>query len=315
MAKLTRAQAKAHAAALEILAKPTLTDDDRWAVLENFHEGANHNVSRAGAFFTPAGLASDFAIEPHGGRVIDLCAGIGALAFACAQRWSYTNPDAARNFVCVEQNPAYVEIGRKILPQATWICADVFDVPELELGHFDCAIANPPFGKAPRRGRGPRYSGGAFEYHLIDLAGDLADYGVFIVPQNSAPFAYSGAQFYRETKPAAYQAFHQATAIALEAGCGVDCSMYRDQWKSTAPSVEIVCADLEAARKARSARALDLEAPAAPIEIPAKPAIAAAPRPRQSVEEQLRFIWTSHGVPLDRQAQRLEELKARRAAQ
>ncbi|MEM6617579.1 MAG: hypothetical protein AAF619_13740, partial [Pseudomonadota bacterium] len=45
--------------------------------------------------------------------------------------------------VCVEINPAFVEIGKKMIPEATWICADVFDVLDIELGHFDCAVSNP----------------------------------------------------------------------------------------------------------------------------------------------------------------------------
>jgi len=64
-----------------------------------------------GAHFTPAGLARDFAIDAGGGRrVIDLCAGIGGLGF-----WLDLDGRAGE-LVCVEVNPAYVEVGRKILP-------------------------------------------------------------------------------------------------------------------------------------------------------------------------------------------------------
>jgi hypothetical protein len=48
---------------------------------------------------------------------------------------------------CVEINPRYFEVGRKLLPEARWINADVFDWRTLDLGRYDVAIANPPFGR------------------------------------------------------------------------------------------------------------------------------------------------------------------------
>ncbi len=45
-----------------------------------------------------------------------------------------------------------MEIGRKLLPEARWINADVFDWRELDLGRYDCAIGNPPFGRVKRQG-------------------------------------------------------------------------------------------------------------------------------------------------------------------
>jgi hypothetical protein len=121
----------------------------------------------------------------------------------------------------------------------------VFDLDLASLGRFRSAIANPPFGAMPRRGNGPRYTGRAFEFHLIDLASDIADYGAFIIPQASAPFEHSGVQCYRERRSADYLKFAEQTGIHLEAGCGVDCAYHRDAWKGIAPNVEIVCANFE----------------------------------------------------------------------
>lgn len=116
MAKLTKAQRKAHAEACKIL-QDALSIDEKIFVLENWHEGAEHMNGAIGAHFTPSGLARDFAIDAGGGRrVIDLCAGIGGLGF-----WLDLDGRAGE-MVCVEVNPAYVEVGRKILPQAQWIC-------------------------------------------------------------------------------------------------------------------------------------------------------------------------------------------------
>ena len=162
MAKLTKAEAKAHAEAEAILAKPTLTDDERLFVLEHWQESANHVNSAAGAFFTPYDLARDAALDVHNvGRVIDLCAGIGTLSLAAMWRGFYQRREMGQTLelVCVELNPAYVEVGRKMLPEARWVCGSIFDLPR-DLGHFDSAISNPPFGKVDRGGgNAPRYTG------------------------------------------------------------------------------------------------------------------------------------------------------------
>lgn len=252
MAKLTKAQIKAHKQACDLLAKDRLTEDERWLVLENWHESANHINSAVGAFFTPPMLARDFAIEVPGRRVIDLCAGIGCLAFMV---WGKVPRPV--EIVCVEQNPDYVAVGRKVLPEATWIVGDVFNLPS-DLGRFDCAVSNPPFGATKRTGSAPRYSGRAFEYHVIDVASDLADYGAFIIPQNSAPFRYSGEPHYRVDESDEYRSFRAATGIELEPNCGIDTDCYRNEWRGVAPVTEIVVADFVEARKARLPDQADL---------------------------------------------------------
>lgn len=249
MAHLTKAQTKAHKAAVELLAKEVLTYDEREFVLNNWHEAAHHVNGAAGAFFTPLDLAWDFGIDAGGGRVIDLCAGIGALAFAVYHRGR--NGGEAPKVVCVEVNPEYVAVGRKVLPEATWIEGDVFALQDL--GFHDVAIANPPFGPVRRSGSGPRYTGPEFELQLIDLAADIARRGVFIIPTGSAPFAYSGVQCYREVSTPRTQRFLDQTKIRLDVGCGVDCAYHREAWKFNPPAVEIVCADFEEAAELRKA--------------------------------------------------------------
>lgn len=176
MAKLTKAQRKAHAEAEAILTKDRLTEDEREFVFRNWHEGAEFINGAAGAFFTPYDLAGDFALDGAGGRVIDLCAGIGILSYFVGQRARYGS--RATELTCVEINPKYCEVGRKLVPEARWINADVFDWKKLDLGRYDIAIGNPPFGRVRRSANGPRYRGSEFEYHVIDIAAELADYGV-----------------------------------------------------------------------------------------------------------------------------------------
>jgi SAM-dependent methyltransferase len=186
MAKLTKQQRKAHAEAEAILTKDRITDDERDFVFQNWHEGATHENGAAGAFFTPFDLACDFALDGAGRRVIDLCAGIGVLSYIIHHRSKWG--ERLAEITCVEINPRYVAVGRKLLPQARWINADVFDWRALDLDHYDVAIANPPFGRVRRSSDAPRYRGPEFEFHVVDIARELAPRGAFIVPQESARF-------------------------------------------------------------------------------------------------------------------------------
>ncbi len=241
MAKLTKAQAKAHGQAVEILQQDVLSWDDREFVYRNWNEGANHANGAAGAFFTPFDLAFDFAIDAGGGRVIDLCAGIGMLSYAinCRSRFAEAMPE----LVCVERNYDYVEVGKKLLPEAKWIHADVLDVLEMELGRFDTAISNPPFGNIKRSKNAPRYTGKDFEFHVVDIAAHLADHGTFILPQGSSGFFYSGRQNYcRQTEGKAIK-FQELTGLHFDAGCGVDTSCFLNEWKGVSPLCEIVCVE------------------------------------------------------------------------
>lgn len=251
MAKLTKAQRKAHAEAEAILRKDRLTEDERDFVFQNWHEGANHINGAAGAFFTPWDLAGDFALDGGSGRIIDLCAGIGILSYFLHHRSLWGTRPA--EITCVELNPRYVEVGRKLLPEARWINADVFDWRELDLGHFDFAIGNPPFGRVKRTGNAPRYRGPEFEFHVIDIAAELADHGAFIIPQQSASFKYSGSQCYERRTSGRGFDFEQATGLEMGTGAGIDTAMYRDAWKDTAVICEIACFDFAAARERRRA--------------------------------------------------------------
>ena len=257
MAKLTKAERKAHNEAEEILKKDTLTETEKEFVLQNWHPAAEFDVGASGAFFTPFELAQEFRIDAGTGRIIDLCAGIGSLGYWLNYfPWGASEPT---ELVCVEINPAYVEIGKKIIPEATWICGDVFDVLEMGLGHFGHAIANPPFGCVNRHGRSsPNYTGSDFAYHVIDLASELAEFGAFILPTGSAPFQYSNVHCFRRNEHANYRKFQEQTGIYLDAGVGINTSQFADQWKGAKPQVEIVTCGFAEARENRLSPQLSL---------------------------------------------------------
>jgi len=258
--KLTREQTRNHEAACAVLAQDTLSDDDREFVFTHWHEGATHLNGKAGAHFTPLALAYDMEFDFRGRRIIDLCAGIGVLSFVAAMRARHGYDEITPEIVCIEINPAYVEIGRKLVPEATWICGDALD-PELlgSLGHFDCAFGNPPYGKSRSGHTAPRYgNGNHFEYQVIDAASDIADYGTFLIPQQRAPFTYSGRADNRHPDNPAYERFSDATGITMDAGIGVDTEFYKDEWKDVKPICEIVCCDFMDARDIRRPAQSDL---------------------------------------------------------
>lgn len=263
--KLTTAPAKAHQQAADLVAaQHSLTMEEQEFVLRHWQESQNSTTvtTLAGAFFTPLDLATDVALHASSARrVIDLGAGIGALAWAVRRKLltGYTSPPPVE-IVCVERNPKYVAVGRRVLPDAEWICGDLFDLYANLRGAgrsvarrvrgvdavvddvFDVVISNPPFGRTPRAGRGPRYTGHRAEYHVIDLAADLARRGVFLLPQTSAPFRRSGTPDRRWDRCAEYLRFAQQTGIELTFNCGVDTSAYSG-WRGMHPVVEIVTGD------------------------------------------------------------------------
>lgn len=245
MAKLTKPEIRAHEQALALLEKPVLTKDDKEFVFRNWHEGATNINSQAGAFFTPYDMAFDFAFDVGGPRVIDLCAGIGMLSYATYHRhkWRGSTPP---QITCIERNPEYVAVGKKLLPEAEWICADVFDVIDMGLHTpdlFDYAISNPPFGNIKRQFNSPRYSGKDFEFHVIDIAAHVASNGTFIVPQMSAGFNYSGRREYSRQTDGKAVKFQELTGLFFASGCGLDTDFYRQEWKGVSPLCEVVCVE------------------------------------------------------------------------
>lgn len=247
MGKMTKAQEKRHAETLALVdLDRDLTAEEREFVLDNFQEISTATNSTYGAFFTPEGLANDFAIEILTGarRILDLGAGIGRLSHACQGRVT-TGPHEGqqRHFTCIEANPEYLRVGRRVMPDAEWILGDILDVPSMELGRFDMVIANPPFGAIARSKNAPRYNGGRFEFHVIAVASMMADHGVFVVPQRSCGFEFSGKSAYRDIDSPEYRQFRTATGLTLEPASSIDTSLYRAAWHGVAPATEVVTAD------------------------------------------------------------------------
>lgn len=261
--KLNKFESKAHRDAVARLrqAEP-LTEEDKDFIASRFHEGATSDNVALSAFFTPEDMAMHLALNvPGNARVLDLCAGAGALSRAL----SFSQPKP-RELVLVELNPEYCEVARKLLPEAEVICGSMYDevlIAELASRSFDVVVSNPPFGRIskPAGARGVRYIGEA-HYECIDIASDLASMGVFILPQQACPFAYSGRRDYQPLENSRYEAFRAATGIEIELGLSIDTSCL-SSFRGTKITVEIVECDFVKAREARKPDQSDLFAIAA----------------------------------------------------
>lgn len=248
--KLSKAESKKHLQAMDLVhSDRALSIDERAFILENYHESQGQLNSLAGAFFTPEGLARDVSIEvPQHGRIVDLCAGIGMLSFWCSL-------DRKVDVTCVEQCEEYVTVGRRVVPDARWIHGDVFSA---DVGLHDTAISNPPFGRVKETTFSGKYTGGEFEFKVIERARQVARYGVFILPQQSAPFRYSGQNEFRLESSEKVALFIQQTGIQMSPSCGIDTGVYLDQWKGVSPLCEVVCCDFDAPAAAVPAVSVDL---------------------------------------------------------
>ena len=245
--KLSKAQRKAHNQAEELLKKDELTFDEKYFVLENWLPGANHDIGSAGVFFTPREMAYNFCIEVSKGNIIDLCAGIGMLSFQL-HRFHQGNT----KLTCIERNEEFVRVGKKVLPEATWICGDVLSEELVKsLGQFDCAISNPPFGniKSHNPTKWLKYKGREFEYKVIEIGSYLARYGVFILPQTSCPFRISGNRhnsIYNDgNKTTKYKAFEVQTGLYLSPNMGIDLSVFKNDWVGANVLCEIALCEYE----------------------------------------------------------------------
>ena len=179
-------------------------------------------------------LAWDFILDAGcSGDCIELCAGIGRLSY-----YQYLRNEPT-HITCVELNPEYVMIGKRVLPEAEWICGDALQYSPDRF--YRVAYGNPPFGKInTSEAYTGRYKGSEFEYKVIDHASTFSSYGVWIVPQGSAGFQYSGVHFYERRESQKYKKFVDSTGWSFEPGCGIDTSIYREEWNGTNVVCEVV---------------------------------------------------------------------------
>jgi predicted RNA methylase len=237
--KLSRREVKEQQTLLELLKKEKLSEEEIDNIYTEINPGILGDVTANGAFFTPYGLAQDVAVMNHArGHVLDLCGGIGMLSYRAWDMDTYEK--RIRSLTIIELNPKYVEIGKKLLPQANWICGSVFDKQLLDSlapdgGKWDTIISNPPFGKAivKEKIEWLNYNSAA-DLMVLEVALRYGKDAYFILPSNSVPFRFSGAPYYQENIGRELTRFIKINKEFLfNMSCdGIDCSIYRDEWKN-----------------------------------------------------------------------------------
>ncbi|ENF9265589.1 methyltransferase, partial [Citrobacter freundii] len=217
MARVTKKESQLRLKVMELVhSDRQLTEDDKEFIFNNYR---GDGIGATGAFFTPEMLAWDFMLDAGcSDDCIELCAGIGRLSY---YQFIRNKPS---HITCVELNPEYVLIGKRVLPQAEWITGDALQYTPDRF--YRVAYGNPPFGKINTSGAYTgRYTGSEFEYKIIDRAREYSSYGVWIVPQGSAGFKYSGHTYYdRSIQSAKYIKFEKDTGLILHPGVGIDTS-------------------------------------------------------------------------------------------
>lgn len=239
--KLTKQETKFHLQAEDLInSEKELSFDEKIFILENWIPGANNNVTESGSFFTPYELAQDLAIafydEPY--KIIDLCAGIGTLSFAYLQKVKIVGtPD----LTCVEINPEFVKVGKRILPEAKWILGNVFELYENGTlkEKYDGCLSNPPFGAISKKISKPKnIKGSIWEYAIAEIGCSLAGEATMIVSQGALNWRFSGRTQFQEVNNDRYKTWNSKTGIFLENALAIDTSVYK--FKGANVRVEIV---------------------------------------------------------------------------
>ncbi|MGH6781723.1 MAG: hypothetical protein ACREB5_06425, partial [Sphingomonadaceae bacterium] len=156
-----------------------LTEDEVEFVFENFQEGADASTRIVGAHFTPAELSRDLAANIDAEYYVDLFAGIGRLTRSVLDFYAWPGK---RQAICVELNPSFIEVGRRLVPDAHWIQADLLTEDAADtiakaiagLGwpvgsRRTAVISNPPYGYGKLDGQ----RGVQIEYQAIEIGAAL----------------------------------------------------------------------------------------------------------------------------------------------
>jgi len=241
--KLSKQKIKLHEQAIDLLKKHTLKMTEREFVFENYQPSYDELVGKIAAFFTPINMTYAVAMyTPESGTLVDIAAGIGGLSRAAIDTATIQGCESLKlKVVCVERNQRFLEVGRKLVPEATWVQGDIFDKKLWDkLGQFDFAVSNPPFGQIGQtKGEWLKYNGVA-DLMTLGVAIEVANAGTFILPQGSCPFEYSGRQCYLERKSKTFSSFLEGYPTCTLSCSSVDTSAFASEWVDASPKVEIL---------------------------------------------------------------------------
>lgn len=256
MAKISKRLLGYHNQAVKLLQKKELNFNDREFVFENFHEGAGRMNNLVSAHFTPPSIAHSMAHNIRFNNFVDLCAGIGTLAYKLVRQheMSATHNTPPIFGICVENCTEFYEVGKKLLPQLHWINGNIFDreviqeIKELMKGKRFSIISNPPYGSQVKTDTKQllKYQGSNFEYKAIELGAILGAFdGAFLLPQQSCNFRMSGSSnksvYDKEYITSEYEKFVKQTGLEMEANTGFSTDILEGEktWKDVSIITEI----------------------------------------------------------------------------
>lgn len=248
--KITREQDKLHDEAVSLinLSRP-LTDDEIEIVYRQYNPMAENSIGKGAIYFTPYDLASDFAAmcQPKG-VVVDLCAGIGILAHHVLKH-DYAGWGSRSNLcgdikriICIEINEQFVEIGKKLVPEAEWICGNMLNLDILtKIGKVDCVISNPPYGQIfSKKEHTWTKVKGPIQWLAIEVSLRLAYNGAMMILPSvdcDTDMKHKGTRLNREKYLDKY-----FPGIHME-NASIDASIYKNQWIGAKPDVTVVDID------------------------------------------------------------------------
>jgi hypothetical protein len=292
MAKISHRQSDKHDKAMQLIMgsdKP-LTFEEREFCYTHFNPMATHDVGRNGIFFTPLDIAWEFSIYVIGGkRYIDLCAGIGKLAWTTWQRGHIGGGGGIKEIVCLELVYDFVQAGQRLFPEGTWIHGDVFDQSLIQsLGFFDVAISNPPFSNiSAKQESGWLSYQGAAHFMVAEIAMRIASSNEFIIPYGDMDYDFRdrgrGKQSSKERKR--FGKVWPEVTVNPEAN---DLDLMEADWQGANPSVAFVSFDHEGMPFGLPKTSLGFELPAP--EKKEKARVVRPPKPSAEPAEQLGFL-------------------------
>jgi 16S rRNA G966 N2-methylase RsmD len=269
--KLSKREQKKQKEVLELLNKESLTHAEIEKIYTDLNEGGLGDVTGNSAYFTGLPLAYDFAaMAPTSGVVVDMCAGFGVLSYAALCRDTYEG--RIKKIICIERDPKYIEVGKKLvqsitkeksrtdtLTEVVWICGDMFDESlwkkiEAEHGKIDCIISNPPYGKISKTDYSRdwlKYKGAEMEMAAVEIGYIKADYASYILPQGSCTFrasgryGFGGAEHVENRKVAALKKDMGVNFYMAWMSIDTTFEGYGDNFKNTKIVVECLTIDKE----------------------------------------------------------------------
>lgn len=264
MAKLTKAEVKLAKEIRALLEQPhPWTADERDRIFQDYNPAMDDNVTERGVFFTPLDLAQDAALFSYRhGHIVDACAGIGGLSYSLLTRNYYD--ETIKSITLVEFNPVFTAMSKRLLSpmsahtnsrqpiELRFVNGSVWDqqlwsniTSGLTGQKFDNFLSNPPYGKASKEEREEAHwlhYKGERELMAIELAWRYAERATLITKPSSCEFQYSGRPYYERRPQTKVERFRKAMPkeFTMRMECdGIDCSIFRDDWKGTSITVEV----------------------------------------------------------------------------